>query len=56
MKLKIILFFSIIFFLSKLFSAELEFTYTGKDEYPFFLYAWMDQYKETHDMSSPSDR
>ena len=36
MKLKIILFFSIIFFLNKLFSAVLEFTYTGKDEYPFF--------------------
>ena len=36
MKLKIILFFSIVFFLNKLFSAELEFTYTGKDEYPFF--------------------
>ena len=35
MKLKVILFFSIIFFLNNFFSSELEFTYTGKDEYPF---------------------
>ena len=36
MRLKIILFFSIILFFNKLFSAEFEWILTGKDEYPFF--------------------
>ncbi len=36
MKYKIVLIFSVYFLINKLFSAEFEWTLTGKDEYPFF--------------------
>ena len=36
MKYKIALIFSVFFLIHKLFSAEFEWTLTGKDEYPFF--------------------